>query len=96
MEEIQSRLAYVLCKKQLDEVKNSAYCDYVRPPIDRLIVKIEVLAFSGNMCFSNINCFQTKFAAIILVLLVFLCVFSTTDVLSNSLFRLTFSTSKTG
>ncbi|XP_075251073.1 patatin-like phospholipase domain-containing protein 7 isoform X3 [Convolutriloba macropyga] len=35
MEEIQSRLAYVLCKKQLDEVKNSAYCDYVRPPIDR-------------------------------------------------------------
>jgi len=41
MEEIQSRLAYVLCKKQLEEVKNSTYCDYVRPPID----KYKTLAF---------------------------------------------------
>ncbi|XP_072300212.1 patatin-like phospholipase domain-containing protein 6 [Eucyclogobius newberryi] len=33
--EIQSRLAYVLCVRQLEEVKKSAYCEYIRPPIDR-------------------------------------------------------------
>ncbi|XP_018493909.1 patatin-like phospholipase domain-containing protein 7 [Galendromus occidentalis] len=33
--EIQSRLAYVSCVRQLEEVKNSDYCTYVRPPIDR-------------------------------------------------------------
>lgn len=33
--EIQSRLAYVSCVRQLEEVKNSDYCYYVRPPIDR-------------------------------------------------------------
>lgn len=32
--EIQSRLAYVCCEKQLEEVKNSNYCMYIRPPID--------------------------------------------------------------
>lgn len=32
--EIQSRLAYVSCVKQLEEVKNSDYCTYIRPPID--------------------------------------------------------------
>lgn len=32
--EIQSRLAYVSCVKQLEEVKNSDYCIYIRPPID--------------------------------------------------------------
>nr|XP_027203250.1 neuropathy target esterase sws-like [Dermatophagoides pteronyssinus] len=32
--EIQSRLAYVCCEKQLEEVKNSDYCWYIRPPID--------------------------------------------------------------
>eukprot|EP00112_Aurelia_sp_Birch-Aquarium-sp1_P004396 Seg1497.1 transcript_id=Seg1497.1/GoldUCD/mRNA.D3Y31 product="Patatin-like phospholipase domain-containing protein 7" protein_id=Seg1497.1/GoldUCD/D3Y31 len=34
MNEIQSRLAYVSCVQQLEEVKNSSYCHYVRPPID--------------------------------------------------------------
>lgn len=33
--DIQSRLAYVSCVRQLDEVKRSDYCTYIRPPIDR-------------------------------------------------------------
>lgn len=33
--EIQSRLAYVSCVRQLEEVKKSDYCTYIRPPIDR-------------------------------------------------------------
>lgn len=32
--EIQSRLAYVSCVRQLDKVKQSDYCLYIRPPID--------------------------------------------------------------
>ncbi|XP_078358297.1 patatin-like phospholipase domain-containing protein 6 [Oculina patagonica] len=35
MAEIQSRLAYVSCVRQLAEVKESSYCEYIRPPIDR-------------------------------------------------------------
>lgn len=33
--EIQSRLAYVSCVRQLEEVKRSDYCSYIRPPIDQ-------------------------------------------------------------
>jgi len=33
--EIQSRLAYVSCVRQLEEVKRSNYCNYIRPPIDK-------------------------------------------------------------
>ncbi|KAI1290330.1 Neuropathy target esterase sws [Halotydeus destructor] len=33
--EIQSRLAYVSCVRLLEEVKQSQYCTYIRPPIDR-------------------------------------------------------------
>uniref|UniRef100_A0A7N6AXV7 lysophospholipase n=1 Tax=Anabas testudineus TaxID=64144 RepID=A0A7N6AXV7_ANATE len=33
--EIQTRLAYVCCVRQLESVKNSDYCEYIRPPIDR-------------------------------------------------------------
>ncbi|KAF0298701.1 Neuropathy target esterase sws [Amphibalanus amphitrite] len=33
--DIQSRLAYVSCVRQLEEVKGSDYCEYIRPPIDR-------------------------------------------------------------
>jgi lysophospholipid hydrolase len=33
--DIQSRLAYVSCVRQLEEVKRSDYCTYIRPPIDR-------------------------------------------------------------
>uniref|UniRef100_A0A182J6C6 PNPLA domain-containing protein n=1 Tax=Anopheles atroparvus TaxID=41427 RepID=A0A182J6C6_ANOAO len=33
--DIQSRLAYVSCVRQLEEVKKSDYCEYIRPPIDR-------------------------------------------------------------
>uniref|UniRef100_A0A4W3GTT1 lysophospholipase n=1 Tax=Callorhinchus milii TaxID=7868 RepID=A0A4W3GTT1_CALMI len=35
MAEIQTRLAYVCCVRQLEVVKNSDYCEYIRPPIDR-------------------------------------------------------------
>ncbi|KRX74335.1 Patatin-like phospholipase domain-containing protein 7, partial [Trichinella sp. T6] len=35
MAEIQSRLAYVSCVRQLEEVKKAPYCHYVRPPIDK-------------------------------------------------------------
>ncbi|XP_067145333.1 patatin-like phospholipase domain-containing protein 7 [Centruroides vittatus] len=32
--EIQSRLAYICCQRQLEQLKNSNYCTYLRPPID--------------------------------------------------------------
>ncbi|XP_017597811.1 PREDICTED: neuropathy target esterase-like, partial [Corvus brachyrhynchos] len=32
---IQTRLAYVSCVRQLEVVKSSSYCEYIRPPIDR-------------------------------------------------------------
>lgn len=35
MAEIQTRLAYVCCVRQLESVKNSEYCEYIRPPINR-------------------------------------------------------------
>ncbi|XP_076835552.1 patatin-like phospholipase domain-containing protein 7a [Brachyhypopomus gauderio] len=34
MAEIQTRLAYVCCVRQLESVKNSDYCEYIRPPIN--------------------------------------------------------------
>jgi len=33
--DIQMRLAYVSCVRQLEEVKSADYCDYIRPPIDK-------------------------------------------------------------
>lgn len=33
--DIQSRLAYVSCVRQLEEVKSSDYCEYIRPAIDK-------------------------------------------------------------
>ena len=39
MAEIQSRLAYVSCVRQLAEVKESSYCEYIRPPIDRFVMR---------------------------------------------------------
>uniref|UniRef100_A0A673IP59 lysophospholipase n=1 Tax=Sinocyclocheilus rhinocerous TaxID=307959 RepID=A0A673IP59_9TELE len=35
MAEIQARLAYVCSVRRLESVKNSDYCEYIRPPIDR-------------------------------------------------------------
>uniref|UniRef100_A0A8C5DSU0 lysophospholipase n=1 Tax=Gouania willdenowi TaxID=441366 RepID=A0A8C5DSU0_GOUWI len=35
MAEIQTRLAYVCCVRQLESVKSNDYCEYIRPPIDR-------------------------------------------------------------
>ena len=34
MAEIQTRLAYVCCVRQLEMAKSSDYCEYLRPPID--------------------------------------------------------------
>jgi lysophospholipid hydrolase len=34
MQEVQSRLAYVSCVRQLELVKKAPYCHYLRPPID--------------------------------------------------------------
>ena len=33
--DIQSRLAYITCHKQLEKIKQSDYCYYVRPPVQR-------------------------------------------------------------
>ena len=33
--DIQLRLAYVSCVRQLEEVRTASYCDYIRPPIDK-------------------------------------------------------------
>ncbi|XP_068209771.1 neuropathy target esterase sws isoform X2 [Palaemon carinicauda] len=33
--DIQSRLSYVSCTRQLEELKNSEICEYIRPPIDK-------------------------------------------------------------
>ncbi|KAM9744627.1 patatin-like phospholipase domain-containing protein 7 [Menidia menidia] len=35
MAEIQTRLAYVCCVRQLELVRDCEYCEYIRPPIDR-------------------------------------------------------------
>ena len=35
MTEIQSRLAYVSCVRQLEVVKADESCHYIRPPIDK-------------------------------------------------------------
>jgi hypothetical protein len=36
MAEIQSRLAYVSCVRQLEQVKDDKHlCEYIRPPIDK-------------------------------------------------------------
>ncbi|KAJ0067604.1 hypothetical protein NL108_008762, partial [Boleophthalmus pectinirostris] len=34
MAEIQTRLAYVCCVRQMELVRDSEYCEYIRPPID--------------------------------------------------------------
>ena len=33
--EVQLRLAYVSCVDKLETVKNSGYCEYIRPPIEK-------------------------------------------------------------
>lgn len=33
--DIQSRLAYISCVRQLEKIKASDYCEYIRPPIDK-------------------------------------------------------------
>ncbi len=51
MAEIQTRLAYVCSVRQLEMVKGSEYCEYLRPPIDRYgtldFGKFDEIAVSG-------------------------------------------------
>ena len=37
MAEIQTRLAYVSCVRQLELVKNGGLGEYIRPPIDKCV-----------------------------------------------------------
>lgn len=53
MAEIQARLAYVCCVRQLEMVKSSGYCEYLRPPID----SYRTLDFGkfGEICVSTLR-----------------------------------------
>lgn len=58
MAEIQSRLAYVSCVRQLAEVKESSYCEYIRPPIDRYVINHRVIHspfFSNKMVTGKVS-----------------------------------------
>ena len=46
--EVQLRLAYVSCVDKLEVVKNSGYCEYIRPPIEKY----------GTLQFQVINSWQ--------------------------------------
>jgi len=56
--DIQSRLAYVSCVRQLEEVRNKEYCHYVRPPID----KFKTLQFGSfdeiKVIFAQVCCYN--------------------------------------
>ncbi|XP_066141369.1 neuropathy target esterase sws isoform X4 [Euwallacea fornicatus] len=54
--DIQSRLAYVSCVRQLEEVKSSDYCEYIRPPID----KYKTLQFSSFDEIKNVGYLHGK------------------------------------
>ena len=43
MDEIQSRLAYISCEKNLEHIRRSGLCEYIRPPID----KFQTLQFNA-------------------------------------------------
>lgn len=48
MAEIQSRLAYVSCVRQLEDVLEKGLCEYVRPPIDNYsTLQVRLPAFSS-------------------------------------------------
>ncbi|XP_052867526.1 neuropathy target esterase sws isoform X1 [Anopheles cruzii] len=61
--DIQSRLAYVSCVRQLEEVKKSDYCEYIRPPIDKYKTlafgsfdEIKTVGFEhGKICFEEMD-----------------------------------------
>ncbi|PFX22584.1 Neuropathy target esterase [Stylophora pistillata] len=58
MAEIQSRLAYISCVRQLAEVKESSYCEYIRPPIDRFKTlefgRFDEIVVSEHSTFTNL------------------------------------------
>lgn len=63
MAEIQTRLAYVCSVRQMDLVKESDYCEYLRPPIDRYDTldfgKFDEIAVSSPSSFNSSICFLT-------------------------------------
>jgi hypothetical protein len=71
LSEIQTRLAYVSCQRQLEIVKNSNYCEYLRPPIDRyrtlqfgLFDEIRVRNFSLILSIENKFAFLRRWVII--------------------------------
>lgn len=67
MAEIQTRLAYVCCVRHLESVKNSDYCEYIRPPIDRY----------RTLEFGKFDEISVSLRKIITLLFRFLCCFLT-------------------
>ncbi|XP_065333820.1 neuropathy target esterase sws isoform X4 [Cloeon dipterum] len=61
--DIQTRLAYVSCVRQLEEVKTSDYCEYIRPPID----KYKTLQFGSFDEIKDVGflCGKTYFAGLL-------------------------------
>uniref|UniRef100_Q6ZV29-3 Isoform 3 of Patatin-like phospholipase domain-containing protein 7 n=1 Tax=Homo sapiens TaxID=9606 RepID=Q6ZV29-3 len=59
MAEIQTRLAYVCCVRQLEVVKSSDYCEYLRPPID----SYSTLDFGkfNEICVPDESDYQTEY-----------------------------------
>lgn len=67
MAEIQTRLAYVCSVRQLEMVKDSDYCEYLRPPIDRYgtldFGKFDEIAVSGlSSSHRNFYCLGLDFS----------------------------------
>lgn len=59
MAEIQSRLAYISCIRQLEDLKENKYCEYLRPPINRLI-NVKQTVYRGNVVPIIKICFLKK------------------------------------
>ena len=54
--EVQLRLAYVSCVDKLEAVKNSGYCEYIRPPIEKYgTLQFQVLIIDQNISFDYFN-----------------------------------------
>ncbi|VDM01042.1 unnamed protein product, partial [Schistocephalus solidus] len=53
LSEIQSRLAYISCIRQLEEVKRSGICHYLRPPIDKYMT-LQFSAFEEIVALGHI------------------------------------------
>lgn len=77
MAEIQTRLAYVCCVRQLESVKNSDYCEYIRPPINRYrtleFSKFDEIAVSVFFVWFSSHTVLTNFSPLIFICFYFHC-----------------------